>query len=174
MFPTTCATLRKLPISLLPFAFGMFILVQALAHVGFVAIMARGIARVCAHGVAATTFFMAFLSIVLCNFGGTNIGSTILLTKVMQNPAFIEAIAPSLRAGVVRACMYATALGSNLGALGGTFAASLAGLLWRGTLLHHGIHVRALDFAVWCAVAVVPAAGAALGVLLAEMYYFTV
>lgn len=174
VFPTTCATLRKLPISLLPFAFGMFILVQALAHVGFVAIMARGIARVCAHGVAATTFFMAFLSIVLCNFGGTNIGSTILLTKVMQNPAFIEAIAPSLRAGVVRACMYATALGSNLGALGGTFAASLAGLLWRGTLLHHGIHVRALDFAVWCAVAVVPAAGAALGVLLAEMYYFTV
>lgn len=173
-FPTATATLRKLPIALLPFAFGMFILVQALAHVGFVSIMARGVARVCMHGVVPTTFFMAFLSIVLCNFGGTNIGSTILLTKVMQDPAFTLAIAPALRGGVVRAGMYATALGSNLGALGGTFAASLAGLLWRGTLLHHGIHVHALEFAAWCAITVVPAAGAALGVLLAEVIYFSV
>ena len=173
-FPTATATLRKLPVALLPFAFGMFILVQALAHVGFVSIMARGLARVCMHGVVPTTFFMAFLSIVLCNFGGTNIGSTILLTKVMQDPAFTLAIAPELRGGVVRAGMYATALGSNLGALGGTFAASLAGLLWRGTLLHHGIHVRALEFATWCAITVVPAAGAALGVLLAEVIYFSV
>ena len=173
-FPTATATLRKLPVALLPFAFGMFILVQALAHVGFVSIMARGLARVCMHGVVPTTFFMAFLSIVLCNFGGTNIGSTILLTKVMQDPAFTLAIAPELRGGVVRAGMYATALGSNLGALGGTFAASLAGLLWRGTLLHHGIHVRALEFATWCAITVVPAAGAALSVLLAEVIYFSV
>ena len=92
----------------------------------------------------------------------------------MQDPAFTLAIAPELRGGVIRAGMYATALGSNLGALGGTFAASLAGLLWRGTLLHHGIHVRALEFAAWCAIAVVPAAGAALGVLLAEVIYFSV
>ncbi|WFD35667.1 hypothetical protein MCUN1_002528 [Malassezia cuniculi] len=174
VFPTAWNVLRKLPVSLLPFAFGMFILVQALEHVGFVSIMARGVARVCAHGVAQTTFFMALLSIILCSVGGTNVGSTILLTKVMQSPAFTQAIAPSMRDSVVRSGMYATALGSNLGAMGGTFAASLAGLLWKGILVHHGIHVRVFEFFIWSIVAVFPAAGAAFGVLLAEMYFFTV
>lgn len=67
IFPSTTATLRRLPLALVPFAFGMFILVQGLAHAGFVTIMAAGVVKVCAHGVAATTFFLAFLSMVLCN-----------------------------------------------------------------------------------------------------------
>ena len=67
MFPSTAATLRRLPLALVPFAFGMFILVQGLAHAGFVSIMASGVVKVCAHGVAATTYFLAFLSMVLCN-----------------------------------------------------------------------------------------------------------
>ena len=67
IFPATSATLRRLPLDLVPFAFGMFILVQGLSHVGFVTIMAKGVVRVCAHGAAATTFFMSFLSMVLCN-----------------------------------------------------------------------------------------------------------
>ena len=172
--PNVLAALSRLPVALLPFAFGMFILVQALAHVGFIAIMARGIVRVCAHGVGATVFFMALLSIVLCNVGGTNIGATILLTKMMQSPAFQEALGPSARAPITRAGMYATAFGSNLGALGGTFAASLAGLLWKGVLQQHGVKVTAIQFATWCAVAVLPSAGAGLGVLLAEVLYFKV
>ena len=136
--------------------------------------MARGIVRVCAHGVGATVFFMALLSIVLCNVGGTNIGATILLTKMMQSPAFQEALGPGARAPITRAGMYATAFGSNLGALGGTFAASLAGLLWKGVLQQHGVKVTAIQFATWCAVAVLPSAGAGLGVLLAEVLYFKV
>ena len=67
LFPSLMASLRRLPLALLPFAFGMFILVQGLSHVGFVTIMAKGIVKVCKSGVEATTFFMAFLSIVLCN-----------------------------------------------------------------------------------------------------------
>lgn len=173
-FPSLMASLRRLPLALLPFAFGMFILVQALNHVGFVTIMARGLGRVCKAGVAATTFFMAFLSIVLCNFGGTNIGATILLTKVMQSDAFKAALEPGMEAAIIKAGMYAVAFGSNLGALGGTFAASLAGLLWDGVLSDHGIKVTSLQFAIWCLVAVLPAAGAGLGTLLAELMYFKV
>lgn len=170
--PSLLAAVRRLPLSLLPFAFGMFILVQALGHVGFVTIMARGVARVCEHGVAATVFFMAMLSIVLCNVGGTNIGATILVTRMMQSAAFQSALGPEAGASITKAGMYATALGSNLGAIGGTFAASLAGLLWNGILRQHHIKITPLRFAVWCLVTVVPAACAGLGVLLAEVRYF--
>ena len=62
--------------------------------------------------------------------------------------------------------------GLNLGALGGTFAASLAGLLWNGILRQHHVKVTPLRFAIWCLVTVVPAACAGLGVLLAEVQYF--
>lgn len=171
--PTVFSTLFKLPVSLLPFAFGMFILAQALNHVGFVTIMARGVATICRHGAAATVFFMALLSMVLCNFGGTNIGSTILLTKVMQNDAFAKALPASDARLILKAGMYAVAFGSNVGALGGTFAASLAGLLWRNVLLHHGIKVTPLQFAWWCLFTVVPATAAGVAVLLAEVQYFT-
>ena len=170
--PSLLAAARRLPVSLLPFAFGMFILVQALGHVGFVTIMGRGVARVCEHGVAATVFFMALLSIVLCNVGGTNIGATILLTRMMQSAAFQNALGPAAGTSITKAGMYATALGSNLGALGGTFAASLAGLLWNGILRQHHVKVTPLRFAIWCLVTVVPAACAGLGVLLAEVQYF--
>ncbi|KAL4399746.1 transmembrane transporter [Malassezia pachydermatis] len=172
IFPVTLSTLFRLPLDLLPFAFGMFILVQGLDHVGFVTIMAEGLGKVCQHGVSATVFFMAVLSIILCNFGGTNIGSTILLTKVMQNAAFLHLIPSEQKSLILKAGMYAVAFGSNLGALGGTFAASLAGLLWLGMLKHHAIHITRTQFALWCAVAIVPAIGAGLGVLLAEVLYF--
>ncbi|WFD27205.1 hypothetical protein MNAN1_002201 [Malassezia nana] len=170
-FPTTLHTLRRLPLELLPFAFGMFILVQALNHVGFITIMARGVGNVCQHGVAATVFFMAVLSIILCNFGGTNIGSTILLTKVMQSPAFLQALYKD-KDLILKAGMYSVAYGSNLGALGGTFAASLAGFLWLDMLSHQDVYVTRWQFAVWCTVAVLPAMGAGLSVLLAQVLYF--
>lgn len=67
VFPTVAAVMARLPLPLLPFAFGMFILVQGLAHVGFINIMAAGLGRVCAHGVTATAFFMATLGVILCN-----------------------------------------------------------------------------------------------------------
>lgn len=65
--PRTTRTVSRLPLDLVPFAFSMFILVQGLAHVGFVSIMARGVVRVCRHSAAASVFFMGFLSMVLCN-----------------------------------------------------------------------------------------------------------
>lgn len=108
----------------------------------------------------------------LTQFGGTNIGATILLTKVMQDAAFLDALDPARRPLITKAGMYAVAFGSNLGALGGTFAASLAGLLWRDSLAHHRIHVHAGQFLLWCVATLFPAAAAGLGVLLAEVLYF--
>ena len=110
----------------------------------------------------------------LTQFGGTNIGATILLTRVMQDASFLDTLEPAQRALLTKAGMYAVAFGSNLGALGGTFAASLAGLLWRDSLAHHRILLRPGGFFVWCIATLVPAAAAGLGVLLAEVVYFHV
>lgn len=67
-FPTVNHVLVRLPLPLLPFAFGMFILVESLAHVGFINIMAGGLGRVCASGGdVGTAFFIGYLSVMLCN-----------------------------------------------------------------------------------------------------------
>ncbi|KDN50367.1 hypothetical protein K437DRAFT_255071 [Tilletiaria anomala UBC 951] len=177
VFPTVAVVLSRLPLPLLPFAFSMFILVQGLAHVGFIDIVARGLGRVCAHGGAAgTAFFISTLGVVLCNIAGTNIGATILLTKALQSDQFSAQLAAHASTDsaelITKAAIYSVAFGSNVGALGGSFAASLAGLLWRQGLRQGGVIVGARQFALWCAVSIVPATAVGVAVLLAEVQYF--
>ncbi|SPO39873.1 uncharacterized protein PSFLO_05354 [Pseudozyma flocculosa] len=174
-FPTVSIVLSRLPLPLLPFAFGMFILVQALAHVGFINILAGGLGTVCAHGYVATAFFISSLGVVLCNIGGTNIGATILLTKSTLSPFFhakLAHLATADQERILKMATYSIAFGSNVGALAGTFSSSLAGLLWLSGLRQGGITVRARQFALWCAVVVGPATVAGVAVLIAEVRYF--
>ncbi|KAK0556784.1 hypothetical protein OC844_005766 [Tilletia horrida] len=174
IFPTVSVVMSRLPFPLLPFAFGMFILVQGLAHVGFIWILADGVGKVCAHGPAATAFFISTLGIILCNVAGTNIGATIILTEAIRSPSFTRHLPPASAALITKTALYSVALGSNIGALGGTFAASLAGLLWREGLRQGGIKVTTGQFALWCAVVIAPATAAGVGILLAEVIYFKV
>ncbi|GAC72640.1 hypothetical protein PANT_7d00202 [Moesziomyces antarcticus T-34] len=177
VFPTVSIVLSRLPFPLLPFAFSMFILVQALAHVGFINILAAGLGRVCSAGYIPTAFFISVLGIVLCNIGGTNIGATILLTKSIRSPYFAEKIAglaQTDRELVMKVAQYSIAFGSNVGALGGTFAASLAGLLWLSGLRQGGISVRARQFLLWCAVVIVPSTVIGIAIIVAEVRYFHV
>ncbi|SPO21742.1 uncharacterized protein UTRI_01228_B [Ustilago trichophora] len=177
VFPTVSIVLSRLPFPLLPFAFSMFILVQALAHVGFINILAAGLGRICSSGYVATAFFISFLGIVLCNIGGTNIGATILLTKSVRSPYFaskITALSANEQEMVMKVAQYSIAFGSNVGALGGTFAASLAGLLWLGGLRQGGISVRAGQFLKWCAVVIVPSTVIGIAIIVAEVRYFHV
>ncbi|RKO93150.1 hypothetical protein BDK51DRAFT_22873 [Blyttiomyces helicus] len=174
IFPTVTTVLTRLPFALLPFAFGMFILVQALANVGVINIMAKWLGVVCARGPVATAAVISTLAVVLCNIGGTNIGGTILLTKALQTATFTSQLPPASSALILKMGTYSIAFGSNVGALGGTFAASLAGLLWREGLRQGGICVSAREFALWCAVVIGPATAAGVGVLVAEVTYFHV
>lgn len=70
MFPIVMYVMSRLPISLLPFAFGMFILVQGLEHVGFINIMAKGLGNTCSTGYIGCSFFISTLGVVLCNVSG--------------------------------------------------------------------------------------------------------
>ena len=77
---------------------------------------------------------------------GTNIGTTILLARVLQSwlsSAASGEVDPKVRLGSI----YALALGSNFGAYTFSFSASLAGLLWRDILRQKGIAVSQRQFA---------------------------
>ncbi|KAI5861097.1 hypothetical protein GGS23DRAFT_598974 [Durotheca rogersii] len=148
-FPTATAVLSHLPYALVPFAFSMFILVQALVTKGWVPVFAYGWDHwVNKTGTVGSVGGMAFLSVILCNFAGTNIGTTILLSRVIQAWQQIhEENGTRISDRTFWATVYSMALGVNYGAFSTAFSASLAGLLWRDILARKHIHVRGLDFA---------------------------
>ncbi|KAK5996790.1 hypothetical protein PT974_02133 [Cladobotryum mycophilum] len=148
-FPTATAVIAHLPFALVPFAFCMFVLVQGLVTKGWVPVFAYGWNHwVNKTGTVGAVGGMGFLSVVLCNFAGTNIGTTILLSRVIQSWLAInhkEGHFVSQRN--FWATVYSMALGVNYGAFSTAFSASLAGLLWRDILGRKHIHVRSLEFA---------------------------
>ncbi|OIW25886.1 arsenite efflux transporter [Coniochaeta ligniaria NRRL 30616] len=148
-FPTVTAVLAHLPLALVPFAFAMFVLVQALVTKGWVQVFAYGWDHwVQKTGTVGSIGGMAFLSVILCNFSGTNIGTTILLSRVIQTWVRIrEAEGTLITNRTFWATVYAMAIGVNYGAFSTAFSASLAGLLWRDILARKHIHVRRLEFA---------------------------
>ena len=187
-FPTVTAVLAHLPFALVPFAFTMFILVQALVTKGWVQVFARGWDHwVDKTGTVGAIGGMGFLSVVLCNvwsvlytpphdaiykkcksinltnlplpppqFAGTNIGTTILLSRILQewqhlhthtSPTSTTPNPNPISSRTFWGTIYALALGVNYGAFSIAFSASLAGLLWRDILARKHIKVRGLDFA---------------------------
>ncbi|KAI1092791.1 hypothetical protein F5B19DRAFT_492015 [Rostrohypoxylon terebratum] len=148
-FPTATAVAGHLPYALVPFAFSMFVLVQALVTKGWVPVFAYGWDHwVEKTGTVGSVGGMGFLSVLLCNFAGTNIGTTILLSRVIQAWQKIhEANGIPISDRTFWAAVYSMALGVNFGAFSTAFSASLAGLLWRDILARKHIHVKRADFA---------------------------
>ncbi|KAJ5790466.1 uncharacterized protein N7518_007477 [Penicillium psychrosexuale] len=148
-FPTTTVVVSHMPFALVPFAFTMFILVQALVTKGWVPVFAYGWDHwVEKTGTIGSIGGMGFLSVILCNFAGTNIGTTILLSRVIQAWQKIhEASGIPISDRTWWATVYSMALGVNYGAFSTAFSASLAGLLWRDILARKHIRVGSLEFA---------------------------
>lgn len=148
-FPTVTTVLRTLPYPLVPFALCMFVLVQALVTKGWVAVFAYGWSHwIDKTGTVGAIGGMAFLSIILCNFAGTNIGTAILLCRVVQAWVEIHQINQDpISQRTFWATIYSLAIGLNYGAFSTFFSASLAGLLWRDILRRKRIIVKELDFA---------------------------
>ncbi|KAI0302282.1 hypothetical protein B0F90DRAFT_1816498 [Multifurca ochricompacta] len=145
MLPTAHAVFQKLPLTLVPFAFLMFILVQGLASQGWVHVFAGWWETwVNKTGVIGAVAGMVIGSGLLCNICGTNIGTTILLARMLQK---WESLGKPVATDVRYASVYGLALGSNYGAFTLTFSASLAGLLWRNILGQKGVHVWQSQFA---------------------------
>ncbi|KAI1171022.1 hypothetical protein F4777DRAFT_83281 [Nemania sp. FL0916] len=170
-FPTVTAVLNHLPFALLPFSFEMFILVQGLVTNGWVPVFAYGWSHwVDKTGTIGAIGGMGFLSVILCNFAGTNIGTTILLSRVIQ--AWEAIHDNNLGDRTKWATIYAMALGVNYGAFSIAFSASLAGLLWRDILGRKHIRVRGLEFARVNLPIISFAMTIGLAALLGEVYIF--
>lgn len=146
-FPTFSTTLSRLPYALLPFAFSQFILVEALSYTGWITLFSHWLAKIVSLSVPLTVLVVLILSILLCNCSGTNIGATILLVKILKHPDYIGRV--GFNEKLDRAGMLSVAVGSNIGAVGFVFSASLAGLLWRGILRQKGITVGGWEFVRW-------------------------
>lgn len=70
------------------------------------------------------------------------------------------------------AAIYATALGSNLGAFSYTFAGSLAGLLWRALLADKDIRISQAKFAVVNFLPLVVQTTVACAIIYGQLYWF--
>ncbi|KAJ5946825.1 Arsenical pump membrane protein ArsB [Penicillium verhagenii] len=148
-FPTVTVVVSHMPFPLVPFALSMFVLVQALVTKGWVPVFAYGWDHwVSKTGTVGAVGGMGFLSVILCNFAGTNIGTTILLSRVIQSWQEIHKLnGLPISDRTFWATIYSMALGVNYGAFSTAFSASLAGLLWRDILARKHIRVGSLEFA---------------------------
>ncbi|KDQ12575.1 hypothetical protein BOTBODRAFT_34306 [Botryobasidium botryosum FD-172 SS1] len=160
-FPTFFKALPRLPFALVPFAFSQFILIESLAHQGWIEIFAGWLVRAGHRAIYPTVWLIGILGVVLCNLAGTNIGATIFLTKIMR--------AAALPPDTARAGAIALAVASNIGAVSFTFSASLAGLLWRGILEQKGITIRQREFALWNMLPILVMTVVGLAIVCAEM-----
>ena len=163
-FPTVFTALPRLPFSLIPFAFSQFILIEALAHQGWIDIFAIWLVKASNRQMIPTIWLIGVLDVILCNVAGTNIGATILLTKVVR-------AAPNFPVGSTRAAAIALAVASNIGAVSFTFSASLAGLLWKSILRKKGIYIKQSTFAFWNSLPLVAMTVVGLGIVTAEMAF---
>ncbi|PPQ75296.1 hypothetical protein CVT24_007519 [Panaeolus cyanescens] len=125
-FPTFFTALPRLPFGLIPFAFSQFILIEALTHQGWIQVFSSWLAKASNGQMIPVIWIVGVMGIILCNIAGTNIGATILLTKIIH--------ATNLSPHAARAAAIALAVSSNIGAVSVTFSASLAGLLWQSIL----------------------------------------
>lgn len=171
-FPTTASTLSRLPLSLLLFAGGTFILSRALTTLGWTSLFATSLASLCTSP-ARTIFLLGYLiTLLLCPFCGTNIGATIVVVQVLLDPKFSQAPHVVADPRILRGAIFSTALASNLGACSWTFSSSLAGLLWVSILRQKGVPVRAREFAKWNCLFLPVLSTVASAVVLLECYCF--
>ncbi|KPV74497.1 uncharacterized protein RHOBADRAFT_44986 [Rhodotorula graminis WP1] len=172
-FPTTSSTVSRLPLSLLPFAGGIFVLARALTATGWTDIFATWLVRVCVNP-AATVFFVGYITaLFLCPLCGTNIGGTILAVEILRSPTFSSSARVVADPRILQGAIYSLALASNVGALSWTVSSSLAGLLWVRILAQKGIRVTQREFALWLGGGMlVLLEGVACAVVLLEVYYW--
>jgi len=161
-FPTFFTALPRLPFGLIPFAFSQFILIEALAHQGWIDVFATWLVRATHRQMHPSIWVIGIMGVILCNIAGTNIGATILLTKVVR-------AAPDFPDNSTRAAGIALAVASNIGAVSFTFSASLAGLLWRTILKQKKITITQAQFAFWNMLPILVMTVVGLGVVSAEI-----
>ncbi|KAG0312247.1 hypothetical protein BGZ99_009641 [Dissophora globulifera] len=143
-FPLLHAIAIRMPWAILPFTFSMFIMVEGLSDSGWIAIFANWATKLVPNYIAAT-YAIGFISVLLCNIFN-NVPMTILVARILQHPNFVSS--PMATPEVVKGCLFALIVGSNLGACT-TLISSLAGLMWDSVLRNKNRGVGFWNFFRW-------------------------
>jgi len=141
------ACLKRAPSQLIPFIISMFTMIIILSEKGYtgaIGVFLGDIAPVFQYGIAS------FLSANIIN----NIPMSVLFCSI------IESVPSSISAEAV----YATVVGSNLGALLSPIGA-LAGIMWSSILTRHQLKYTYLDFLKTGVIVGIPTLLVCLGVL---------
>ncbi|NMC05306.1 MAG: hypothetical protein GYA24_08850 [Candidatus Lokiarchaeota archaeon] len=132
----------RMPWKIMPFVFGMFIMVEILSAAGWIGWLAAGLATIQSWlGAIGGTISMVFLSSMACN-AMNNQPMTILFTRAIQDGAFAGIVSP----GVATASMYGLIMGSNFGA-NFTLIGALAGIMWSSISRSNGTAISYKEFA---------------------------
>ncbi|KAG0325895.1 hypothetical protein BG004_003073 [Podila humilis] len=142
--PLLHAIAIRMPWAILPFTFSMFILVEGLSESGWISIFANWFTHLVPNYIAAV-YAIGFVSVLLCNIFN-NVPMTILVARILQHPNFTSS--PLATPEVVKGCLFALVVGSNLGACT-TLISSLAGLMWDSVLKNKNSSVGFWSFFKW-------------------------
>jgi arsenical pump membrane protein len=174
-FPTTSKALRRIPWSICPFIFSMFILVQALIHTSWVTKLSEAFAytiSTSSNPVAVSVFGIGSISALACCLLN-NQPMSILFSSILSDVAFMDGIAlVKDSASVVKACYFALIVGSNLGG-NLMIHAALAGFMWKEILDREGIKIGGWLFMWYALLSVMPSLMTACFVLWLEISGFS-
>ena len=141
-------SIRRAPFQLIPFVLSMFVMIFALEKVGVTEIIAKFLGD---KGTVFTYGFSSFISANLVN----NIPMSVLFASIIQN----------VGASITMPAVYATIIGSNLGALL-TPIGALADIMWNNILGHHKVKFGFVDFLKIGFLIAIPSLATACGILL--------
>ena len=146
----TMMVILRMPWGVIPFVFGMFVMVELLNSYGFVTLIASALTDIINSvagtptdgvsftGILTACFVMSILSTLSCNILN-NQPMTILFTKILLSSAYVQ------DATLQKASSLSLVLGSNLGA-NVTLIGALAGVMWIKILQDNGITHQQMNY----------------------------
>lgn len=157
---TVALTVKKMPLSIIPFALSLFITVEALRIYGVTAQIGVFFRDICGASTTLTTFVYGISSMFAAN----------LLNNIPMTVAYVPIVAASPHTTLLPAVL-ATAIGSNLGA-NITPIGALAGFMWMNILRDKNIKLSFKEFIKYGLLVTPITLLACLGVLALEFIVF--
>lgn len=143
----------RAPWDLAPFVLSMFVLVLSLDKYGWTSVLANFLGE--PQTVAGTVL----------SFGGASFLASNILNNIPMSVLFSSVIASLPQGELTVAALFASVIGSNLGAFF-TPTGALAGIMWTSQLHDHGVPFSFITFIKYGVLLSIPALAAALGGLI--------
>jgi arsenical pump membrane protein len=157
---TVQSTIKKMPLSIIPFVLSLFITVEALRIYGITNDIGMYFNNICGASTTATTFIYGISSAFTAN----------ILNNIPMTVAFVPIISASAQTTLLPAAL-ATTIGSNLGA-NITPLGALAGIMWISILRDKEVKLSFKEFVKYGLLITPITLLACLGILAAEFLLF--